>query len=589
MKTFLVLAVIVATMCVSSTTGRCEEYWIKAYGGGGEDTISVVRQTSDGGFIAGGTTSSFVPTGSEIMVIKLDAGGNAIWRKAYGTREYAELSSIRETSDGGYIVAGNQHDGTPQYGNAWIFKLNGNGGITWQKTYGGNGCLLYSIEQTDDGGYIAAGEYASESVLQGIWIVKLDGSGEIEWQKGFVDRVMGKSIQQTSDGGFILLGRPTYGNSQIIVIRLDSTGAVIWKKTYANMCSFTDFDIYPGSIAGEYGDSMLTFYCGGSGSGVLRLLDDGGVLWSKVYSEGDAQFSAIQQTSDSEYIIAGRMGTDALVLQLNDYRVITWQKKYGGSNADYANSVQQAIDGGYVVGGSTRSFGAGGTDGWALKIDGNGAIPGCSVISHNAESLSDMPGPWTIGSCCGEVAVGTVAVTDTDCIPRDISAVEQGICSYSIPDDIDGDGTLNYLDNCPKIPNGPAVGICRRGTLIGATCTSNEACGLNGYCLLNQEESACVCVSDFDCDLDADGSDAVKIKSDFGRYLLTNPCSNENPCNGDFTCDSDVDGRDVAQFKTAFGRFWCGAGAFASDGYSASCMSPCFDCVDGIYTYTCTY
>jgi hypothetical protein len=100
----------------------------------------------------------------------------------------------------------------------------------------------------------------------------------------------------------------------------------------------------------------------------------------------------------------------------------------------------------------------------------------------------------------------------------------------------------------------------------------------------------CVCVSDFDCDLDADGSDAVKIKSDFGRYLLTNPCSNENPCNGDFTCDSDVDGRDVAQFKTAFGRFWCGAGVSSSDeGYTASCMSPCFNCVDDIYAYTCTY
>jgi len=181
-------------------------------------------------------------------------------------------------------------------------------------------------------------------------------------------------------------------------------------------------------------------------------------------------------------------------------------------------------------------------------------------------------------------------VTDTDCVPHEISAAEQGICSYSIPDDMDGDGTLNYLDSCPMIPNGPAVGICRRGTLIGATCTSNEECGLNGYCFLNQEEYACVCVSDFDCDLDADGSDAVKIKSDFGRYLLTNPCSNENPCNGDFTCDSDVDGRDVAQFKTAFGRFWCGAGVSSSDdGYTASCMSPCFNCVDDIYAYTCTY
>jgi hypothetical protein len=334
---------------------------------------------------------------------------------------------------------------------------------------------------------------------------------------------------------------------------------------------------------------MLIYHCGGGGTGVLRLLDDGSVLWSKVYSGGDARFSSIQHIADGEFIIAGRVGTDALVVGLNDYRAITWQKKYGGSNADYANSIQKAIDGGYIVGGGTRSVGAGGNDGWALKIDGNGAIPGCSIISRSDVSLSDLPGPWTIGSCCGEVEVAPVAVTDTNCIPRDISVAEAGICSYSIPDDMDGDGTLNYQDNCPLIPNGPALGICRWGTSIGTTCTSDEACGLNGDCFLNQEEYACICVSDFDCDLDADGSDAVRIKSHFGRYILSNPCSNENPCNGDFTCDSDVDGSDVAQFKSAFGRFFCLGGAFSSDDYTASCMSPCFDCFDGVYAYTCTY
>jgi hypothetical protein len=356
------------------------------------------------------------------------------------------------------------------------------------------------------------------------------------------------------------------------------------------MCSFSATEIFPDAIAAyAYGDCMLTYHCGGGGAGVLRLLDDGSVLWSKIYPEGDAQFSAIQHIGDGEFIIAGRMGTDALVVKLNEYWAIPWQKKYGGSNADYANSIQQAVDGGYIVGGCTRSFGAGGNDGWALKIDGSGAMPGCSVISHNAGSLSDLPMPWIIGSCCGEAEVGTVAVTETDCVPRDISVAEEGICSYSIPDDMDGDGTLNYQDTCPMIPNGPALGICRRGTSIGTTCTSNEACGLNGYCLLNQEEYACICVSDFDCDLDADGSDAVRIKSHFGRYALDNPCSNENPCNGDFNCDSDVDGSDVAQFKSAFGRFFCFSGAFSSDDYTASCMSPCFDCFDGVYAYTCTY
>ena len=157
--------------------------------------------------------------------------------------------------------------------------------------------------------------------------------------------------------------------------------------------------------------------------------------------------------------------------------------------------------------------------------------------------------------------------------------------------DVDADGILDHIDNCPLIPNGPDLGICTSGD-TGASCTSNEDCLTDtiqdGTCCLNQEEDVCSCVSNLDCDLDVDGTDAAIFKAYFGSGPYHNPCNilvhYEYPCEGDFDCDADVDGSDAATFRQDFGR-----STFCSADYSVSCMGACLSCVDGIYAYTCIY
>ena len=172
--------------------------------------------------------------------------------------------------------------------------------------------------------------------------------------------------------------------------------------------------------------------------------------------------------------------------------------------------------------------------------------------------------------------------TDGDCIGDECDEFLD-IYDQAQPD-TDSDGIGDACDNCPVIPNGPDLGICIDGD-TGASCTSDNDCdATNGDCYLDQEEYACDCVGNFDCDYDVDGSDAAHFKMHFGRSQYVNPCTNESLCDGDFECDCDVDGTDAAQFKKGFGR-----SCFSSTDYSASCAGACLSCVDGIYAYTCTY
>jgi len=156
---------------------KIQDIWQKTYGGSGWDVANSIQQTSDGGYIVAGGTTSFGAGRRNVYIIKLDEDGNKIWEKIYGGSGWDVANSIQQTSDGGYIVAG----GTTSFGagekNVYIIKLDAYGNKIWEKTFGGSG-EAYSIQQTKDGGYIVAGW--TESFGAGgsdVYIIKLDEDG----------------------------------------------------------------------------------------------------------------------------------------------------------------------------------------------------------------------------------------------------------------------------------------------------------------------------------------------------------------------------------------------------------------------------
>jgi hypothetical protein len=216
--------------------GNGNVQWQKTYGDG---TAYSIQQTSDGGYIVAGEAYSFGAGGSDACVLKLDGDGNVQWQKTYGGTDSDFVNSIQQTSDSGYIVAGQTGSFGAGFYDAWVLKLDGDGYVQWQKTYGGTDSdFVNSIQQTSDSGYIVAGQTGSFSAgSYDVWVLKLDGDGYVQWQKtyGGTDSDFVNSIQQTSDSGYIVAGQTgsfSAGSYDAWVLKLDGDGYVQWQKTY---------------------------------------------------------------------------------------------------------------------------------------------------------------------------------------------------------------------------------------------------------------------------------------------------------------------------------------------------------------------
>jgi len=155
-------------------------YFCKAIGGPGAEMGRSLIQTSDGGYAIAGTTTSFGAGGGEVYVVKLDANGNLQWTKTIGGPEHDRGSSLIQTSDGGYAIAGITESFGAGEWDVYVVKLDANGNLQWTKTIGGPEYDWgNSLIQTSDGGYAIAGTTASfDAGDLDVYVVKLDKNGD---------------------------------------------------------------------------------------------------------------------------------------------------------------------------------------------------------------------------------------------------------------------------------------------------------------------------------------------------------------------------------------------------------------------------
>ncbi|MEE8596757.1 MAG: hypothetical protein V3T09_02990, partial [bacterium] len=333
--------------------------------------------------------------GSSLFILTSLMYLNAQWARTYGGSLWEEVHSFQQTSDGGYIIAGNTSSFTTGYDDdIWISKLSSDGEIEWQKTYGGNESDSVSfIQQAGDGGYIIAGNTSSFNTGydNDIWILKLSSDGDIEWQKtyGGNENDSVSFIQQTSDGGYIVADSTDSfgaGESDIWFLKLSSAGDIEWQKTYggdkSDSASFIQQRDDGGYIVVGHTES---FGAGGADIWILMISPAGNIEWQKAHGGSeDESANSFQQTSDGGYIVASRTESfdagdnDFWILKLSSDRDIEWQKAYGESEGEGASSIQQTIDGGYIVAGSNNIYGEWGSirEGniWILKLSSTGAI-----------------------------------------------------------------------------------------------------------------------------------------------------------------------------------------------------------------------
>jgi len=401
------------------------KYWQKTYGGSSLDVAVSIQQISDGGYIVAGMTSSLGAGNWDVYVIKLDANGNKVWEKIYGGSNDDWANSIQQTKDGGYIVAGYTESFGAGNFDFYIIKLDAYGNKVWEKTYGGsNDDWANSIQQTKDGGYIVAG--STESFGAGerdVYVIKLNEDGDKIWEKtyGGSNDDWANSIQQTKDGGYIVAGSTESfgGGWDVYIIKLNEDGDRIWEKTYGRNSKDWASSIQQTRdggyiIAGGTGSLEL----GGNDFYIIKLKTDGNVEWVKTYGGGsDDKAYSIQQTNDGGYIVAGYTRSlgigkaDIYIIKLDIYGNKVWEKTYGGSNDDWANSIQQTKDGGYIVAGVTNSFGAGDFDVYMIKINAYDITkPYPTSTTQYTQKDNTPPQVSIINPQNGKVVSGTVKI-----------------------------------------------------------------------------------------------------------------------------------------------------------------------------------
>jgi hypothetical protein len=355
--------------------------WSRTFGGENLDFGYSVQQTSDGGYVIAGVTVSFGAGGYDVWLIKTDFDGNKVWDKTFGGTGWDEAYSVQQTSDGGYVIAGE----TESYGagecDVWLIKTDATGRKVWDRTFGGAGRdVAHSAQQTSDGGYIIAGSTDSYGAgYLDVWLIKTNADGNRVWDRTFGGAGWDEahSVKQTSDGGYIIAGETeSYGAGwdDVWLIRTDASGSKVWDRTFGGERNDLGYSVQQTTDGGYIVVGETDSYGAGSGDVWLIKTDANGYkVWDRTFGGGAG--SAVQQARDGGYIIAGKcrtgtVYTDAWLIKTDASGNKTWDRALGGTADDEATSVQQTLDGGYIITGWTFLVGAGANDVWLIKISG---------------------------------------------------------------------------------------------------------------------------------------------------------------------------------------------------------------------------
>lgn len=329
----LILLFAVCPMLVISSFAQIT--FERTYGGIRFDAGRSVQQTLDGGYVIAGQTESFGSGAVDVYLIKTDSLGDVLWDATKGGSLHDWGFSVQQTLDGGYIIAGVTWSQGSGLIDAYLVRTDSSGNTEWDMTYGGaQDDWANSVQQTLDGGYIVVGHTRSSGAgLTDIYFIKTDSSGNIEWDTTYGGSLDdgGCCVRQTRDGGYIIAGYTSsfgVGGDDVYLIKTDSLGDTRWVTTF-------------GGTSDDYGYS-------------------------------------VQETFDGGYIVGGSTNSfgagvyDVYLAKTDSAGDLLWDVTYGGTSDDWSNSVQQTSDSGFVVAGYTNSSGAGGGDVYLIKTDENG-------------------------------------------------------------------------------------------------------------------------------------------------------------------------------------------------------------------------
>jgi len=393
-----------------------EVVWIKNFGGSGDDTAQSVIETTDGGYAVLGYTNSTdgdlqgkAQNVNDYWLLKLDSDGNLQWSKTYGGSKDDRGQAIIQTLDGGYAITGyamsDDGDGSNNNGfhDNWILKLNAQGNLEWEKSFGFSGHdHSYDLVQTTDGGFffvgflditsaLADGTYYKGNSLtrHGVgefWGTKIDASGNLEWRSyyGGTNNDRAHAVVEADDGGFVMAGfsesedfdiSQSRGSYDFWVVKITMTGELVWERSFGGTGIEIAYDIAKTDnnsylITGHTfsTDQDIASHNGEADSWLIHVNDQGHLIWENTY--GGSLFDAAQSVksiSDNQILIAGNAKSDPLgeipnsgendmwIAKTDLQGQLLWQKTFGGSALDFGFDALEDQEQNLILVGSSDS------------------------------------------------------------------------------------------------------------------------------------------------------------------------------------------------------------------------------------------
>ncbi|MBI2134684.1 Ig-like domain-containing protein [Candidatus Woesearchaeota archaeon] len=330
------------------------------------------------------------------------------WSKAFSHGITDIGYSVQETSDLGYVIVGTTKTSINDPTDIWLIKTDSDGNEEWNKTYGGSDSdSARSIQQTSDGGYIIAGSTWSFAInSEDVWLIKTDSQGNMVWNKTFdMNSDYAVSVKQTTDHGYIVLGKT---GENFWLIKTDSNGGPQWNKTFSKETNNLPYEVDTTSDGGYIfvGTFNPSSPPSGGDSIVIKVYPNGTKEWEKVYSGiGNELLFSVDQTSDGGYITAGQMDSsgsgqnDIWLIKSSSNGNHEWNKTFiVPDTLEHYSSVRQTSDGGYIVAGPIKGI---------IKTDSSGNKTwNVTIESSSLKSIRQISG--------GGYIVGGYTVEDSN-------------------------------------------------------------------------------------------------------------------------------------------------------------------------------
>ncbi|MBN1861309.1 MAG: PKD domain-containing protein [Candidatus Thermoplasmatota archaeon] len=389
--------------------------WEKTYGGKIVDWGRSVQQTSDGGYIVSGAyqRNAYTPCQGFVYVLKIDVFGNVEWDQQYGIVPNENVGQcIQQTSDGGYIIAG--FTGYNYHFDAYILKIDSTGTLQWTRILG-----LFdfyddslSVQETTDGGFILTGWTGSNGAgSSDVWLIKLNATGEDEWIHTYGGSGLdgADSVQQTSDGGYIIAGTThsfdAGGNGDIWMIKTDTNGNELWNTSIGG--GYLDRGRHvQQTLDGGYIITGSTMSYGEGDCDVWLVKTDsvGNELWNCTF--GGSQWDegkSVRQTADHGYFLTGdytdpaRGDLEVYMIKTDEYGLEEWSYIIDHNGVTDSGSYGiQTQDGGYLITGETGKYNLAAVDVLLIKLQGANAAPNAPVLNGPTSGDYRIEYSWNI-------------------------------------------------------------------------------------------------------------------------------------------------------------------------------------------------